>query len=227
MANIILVLGKSGAGKSCSIQTLDPKSTLVINPLKKDLPFKGSKKLYNTENKNYFEPSFSAIYDHTKKMLAKVNTELTDIKTVVIDDATYFMRSEVFATAQVKGFEKFAVMAKNLHDFLAQLQELRSDLNIFVIWHPDVVMSDQSISTYAPSLSGKMIEEKYNPLECCSICLFADVKLGGEEPQYIFYTNRTLAGTIEIPAKSPKGMFPLEIPNDMQKVIEGIKAYYE
>lgn len=54
MANIGIVLGKSGTGKSTSIKGLNPKETVVINVLKKKLPFKGSGSLYNTENKNLF-----------------------------------------------------------------------------------------------------------------------------------------------------------------------------
>lgn len=54
MANAILIMGKSGSGKSSSIRTLEPKKTVIINVLKKRLPFKGSSQLYNTENKNLF-----------------------------------------------------------------------------------------------------------------------------------------------------------------------------
>ena len=49
MANNIILLGKSGAGKSTSIKGLDPKETVIINTLKKRLPFKGSVNLYNEE----------------------------------------------------------------------------------------------------------------------------------------------------------------------------------
>ena len=52
MANIVMLLGKSGTGKSTSIKTLNPKETIVINTLKKRLPFKGSAGMYNVENKN-------------------------------------------------------------------------------------------------------------------------------------------------------------------------------
>ena len=55
MANVCMLLGKSGTGKSTSIKALDPKSTIVINTLKKRLPFKGSSSMYNTESKNLFQ----------------------------------------------------------------------------------------------------------------------------------------------------------------------------
>ena len=43
MANAIILLGKSGTGKSSSIKGLDPKSTVILNVLGKKLPFKGSR----------------------------------------------------------------------------------------------------------------------------------------------------------------------------------------
>ena len=41
MANVSVILGKSGTGKSTSIKTLDPNETIIINVLGKRLPFKG------------------------------------------------------------------------------------------------------------------------------------------------------------------------------------------
>ena len=55
MANVSIILGPSGTGKSTSIKTLDPKSTIVFNTLKKRLPFKGSAGMYNPEAKNLYE----------------------------------------------------------------------------------------------------------------------------------------------------------------------------
>jgi predicted AAA+ superfamily ATPase len=54
MANNVIILGKSGSGKSSSIKTLNPKETVIINVLRKKLPFKGSQSLYNADNKNLF-----------------------------------------------------------------------------------------------------------------------------------------------------------------------------
>ena len=54
MANVVMIMGASGTGKSSSIKTLNPKETVVINVLKKRLPFKGSNSIYNAEHKNLF-----------------------------------------------------------------------------------------------------------------------------------------------------------------------------
>ena len=55
MSNLIVILGESGTGKSTSLRNLDPQETFIINVLNKPLPFRGYKKLYNAENKNFLE----------------------------------------------------------------------------------------------------------------------------------------------------------------------------
>ena len=43
MANLIMILGESGTGKSTSIENLDPKETFIIQVVNKPLPFRGYK----------------------------------------------------------------------------------------------------------------------------------------------------------------------------------------
>ena len=54
-SKFIAIVGPTGTGKSTSIKYLDSKETYIINVAKKELPFKGSEKLYNPDNKNYKE----------------------------------------------------------------------------------------------------------------------------------------------------------------------------
>ena len=51
MAEFVAIAGISGSGKSTSIKYLDPKETYLINVSGKNLPFKGSSKIYNVDNK--------------------------------------------------------------------------------------------------------------------------------------------------------------------------------
>ena len=47
MAQGVLIIAESGAGKSTAIETLDPKETFIINVANKPLPFKGWKSRYS------------------------------------------------------------------------------------------------------------------------------------------------------------------------------------
>ena len=46
MAQSVLVIAESGAGKSTAIRNLRPEETFIINVANKPLPFKGWKNLY-------------------------------------------------------------------------------------------------------------------------------------------------------------------------------------
>lgn len=100
MANVIMILGKTGTGKSTGIKTLDPKDTVVFNVLKKRLPFKGSSGLYNEQNKNFFNISE---FDKIVSYMEAINKNAPHVKNIVIDDMIYTMRKEYFKTAKITG----------------------------------------------------------------------------------------------------------------------------
>ena len=70
MANAVIILGKSGTGKSSSIKTLNPKDTIILNVLGKKLPFKGSSSLYNKDNKKDKRCSFTSKWTHISTPLS-------------------------------------------------------------------------------------------------------------------------------------------------------------
>ena len=88
MANGILVLGKSGSGKSTSIRNLDPTTTFIINVVNKPLPFKGWKNNYTKFSKE--NPKGNMISTDNviqiQKGLNFIDKERPDVKVVIIDD---------------------------------------------------------------------------------------------------------------------------------------------
>ena len=100
MANICMILGPSGTGKSTSIKGLDPKETVVLNVLRKRLPFKGSGTIYNADNKNLFN-----VDEHTQiiNLLNSIDQKAPHVKNVIVEDMTYVMRKEFFKRAKESG----------------------------------------------------------------------------------------------------------------------------
>ena len=90
MANVVMLLGKSGTGKSTSIKTLNPEETVIVNVLGKKLPFKGSGSLYNIEKKNLFRVED---YQQMINLLQACNNQ-PHIKNIILDDCIYIMRKE-------------------------------------------------------------------------------------------------------------------------------------
>ena len=224
MANLILIMGKSGSGKSTSIKTLNPQETIIINVLSKRLPFKGSNKIYNIENKNLFNISD---YDKIKAYLISISNNAKHVKTIVIDDGTYLMRKELFAKATTKGYEKFTEMAQHFQDLIQSIEDLRDDLNVVLMMHVDDVVNENGLDTYKCSTVGKMLEDKYRPLDCVTIALVCDVKIDQENITHGFYTRIAINDGKLIPAKTPEGMFEETfIPNDLQFVIDKVNEFY-
>lgn len=225
MANVCLILGKSGSGKSTSIKGLDPKETIVFNVLKKKLPFKGSSSLYNADNKNLFNLDE---YDKINSYLQSIDKNAPHIKNIILDDSTYVMRKEYFKTAKITGFNKFVDIASHFQNIISAAENMREDINFFIIMHSEDVMSDNSIVGYKPSTVGKLIDSSYNPMEVVPVLLYSAVKYDeNKNPIYGFYTHRCLEGSIEIPAKTPEGMFEEDfIPNDLGMVVKAMNEYY-
>lgn len=226
MANAIIILGKSGTGKSSSIRSLDPKETVVLNVLGKKLPFKGSSALYNKEAKNLFR-----IDDYTQaiNMLQGIDKGASYVHNIIIDDAIYIMRKEYFRRAKEAGYSKYTELGMHFQQIISTIENMREDINVFLILHSEDIMSDNSIIGYKVSTIGKLLDSQYNPVEVVPMVLYSSVKYDDKGvATYGFYTHRFMDGVIEIPAKSPAGMFTEDfIPNDLGIVVKAMKEYYE
>lgn len=222
MANVIMLLGKSGTGKSTSIKTLDPKDTIVINVLGKRLPFKGSSSLYNKENKNLFR------LDDYNQVIKLLEQAPSTIKNIVIDDSIYIMRKEYFARAKEVGYGKYTELAQHFQQIVSTCEKMRDDLNVFLILHSEDITSDNTTTGYKVSTIGKLLDTQYNPIEVVPMVLYSSVKYDDKgNATYGFYTHRTKEGSVEIPAKTPAEMFTEDfIPNDLGLVVKAMNDYY-
>ena len=225
MANICMILGKSGTGKSTSIKTLDPKETVVLNVLGKKLPFKGSSKLYNQESKNLFRVDD---YIQIINMLQSIDKNASYVHNILIDDAIYIMRKEYFKRAKETGYGKYTELAMHFQQIISTIESMREDINVFIILHSEDVQSDKITVGYKVSTIGQLIDNQYNPVEVVPMVLYSSIKYDDKGvATYGFYTHRFMDGTIEIPAKSPADMFEDDfIPNDLGYVVNKMNEYY-
>jgi hypothetical protein len=220
-SKLIGLVGQTGTGKSTSIKHLDPKETYIINVAKKELPFKGSEKLYNTDNKNYKEVD-DAI--EISKLLKTISDKAPHIKTIILEDSNYVMGFTMLDKAMEKGYEKFSVMAKDTVTMIRTAKQLRDDLIVFYFSHPDTIEDSGEIIGYKMKTSGKLIDSQINLEGLFTVVLYTNVEEKKDgSVDYEFITNRYK----KIPAKSPDGMFAeLKIPNNLQQVVDTIKEYY-
>jgi hypothetical protein len=220
MAEFIAIAGISGSGKSTAIQHLDPKETYLINVSGKRLPFKGSSKLYNTENKNYYEPL--SIEDTINKIKV-VAEKAPHIKELVIDDSNYLQTFNMMSKATETGYTKFTLLARDIVKLIQEGKKLRDDLIIYYISHIEDVKDGEDIVSYKLKTIGKMLDNQVVMEGLFTVILYTNVECKGDDCKYQFITNRYG----KLLAKSPSGMFKdLKIDNNLKIVSDTIREYY-
>jgi hypothetical protein len=220
-SKLVGIVGSTGTGKSTSIKHLNPEETYIINVAKKELPFKGSEKLYNAEKKNYKEVDDA---NEISRLLKTISEKAPHVKNIIIEDSNYIMGFNMVSKATETGFTKFSVMAKDMVDLFRTARQLRDDITVFYISHPEEIMDGQDIVGYKIKTAGKLIDNQVLLEGLLTVCLYTTVEDNKDgTTNYQLITNRFR----KIPAKSPDGMFPeLKIPNNLQLVADSLKNYY-
>lgn len=214
MAKVICIMGESGSGKTTSCRNLDPNTTYYIDSDKKGLSWRGWKKQYNLENKNYFcsdEP------DKVKNVLIGVSQKLTDVKTVIIDTIGSIMVADEMRRSKEKGFDKWLDLATCIWDLVDMAYLLRDDLTVIFMAHTQTERDENGYIFTRIKTSGKKLDK---------ICLeskFTTV-LNAKciDGEYVFETHGKNGST----AKTPFGLFEDDtIPNDIVTVINALEEF--
>lgn len=228
MSRVVLIMGPSGAGKSTAIRTLNPKETFIINTLGKDLPFKGSSKLYTYWNKetnpsgNMVKTSHSS---STITWLKYISEKLPHVKNVIIDDNTHQSSMEFIRRIGQGGWDKFNDIAANMVNIVETASNLRNDLYVFVLHHTteegDGVIEDKNLKAMT---LGKLVDNKMSSYESFFTVVLLAKKIPAEDKiEYVFLTQDAHST-----AKAPMDMFDsIKIPNDLALVREGIENFYD
>lgn len=196
----VLILGESGSGKSCSLRNFEKEEVAIYNVAGKPLPFK--KQLNKANNVSYQE--------------IKTNMYKKNFKKYVIDDSQYLMAFEMFDKAKETGYNKFTDVAlnfRNLIDFV--IKKMPEDTIVYFLHHTETTETGK----IKAKTSGKMLDNQLTLEGLFSIVLLC--KTDGKE--HYFETQSDGYTT----CKSPMDMFETRIDNDLKKVDEIIREYYE
>lgn len=213
ISKVICIAGESGSGKTTSLRNLDPATTYIFDADKKGLSWRGWKKQYSTEKKNYFCCDDA---DLIYKYMIGVAQQRKDIKVIVIDTIGSIMVADEMRRMKEKGFDKWQDLAQCIWQLVDVAYQLRDDLTIIFIAHTQTERDESGFLFTRIKTSGKKLEK---------ICLeskFTTVLIAKcNNGNYVFETHAKNST-----AKSPMGLFESdEIPNDITEVIKALEAY--
>ena len=215
MSIATLILGESGTGKTASLRNLDPSRTLLIQAIRKPLPFKAKgwkpfNKVARTGN--------MLVTDNSVQIERAMKAFTSPV--VVIDDWQYILANEFMKRSDEKGFEKFTEIGRHAWDVMRAAAAGPAERRVYVLAH---TQSDEFGRTKIKTI-GKLLDEKITVEGIVTICLRTQVdNARGDDEKYLFSTHNSGLDTV----KSPMGMFDEQlIPNDLAAVDRAICAYY-
>lgn len=216
MGTPVFILGESGSGKSASLRNLNPDETIVIQAVKKPLPFKNKWKPWDPQTKT----GSIAVTDNSARIcLGLKSFPEHGKKIIVIDDFQYTMANEFMRRVLDKesgnaAFAKYNEIAKNAWDIIMAAQNAPDDVIIYFLSH---VQTDDRGNVKCKTI-GKLLDEKIT-LEGLFTIVMKAVKRDGN---HYFTTKNDGYDTV----KTPMGMFDSElIDNDLNEVTKAIQSY--
>lgn len=203
MAKNILIIGKSGSGKTTSLRNLNDKDYALINPLGKALPFRSDKKYLETFS---YEQIKSALLAYVGK----------GVKNIFIDDAGYLLTNALMTMGSKDQYKHFRDMATDFYELIRFItKELPEDVIVGLFMHEE----SDDLGNVKVKTVGKMLDNQVTIEGMFTTVIRALKTTDGHK----FQTQGDSANIV----KAPMGMFEEQyIDNDMKIVLEIIREYY-
>ena len=218
MANVIGVMGESGAGKTTSMRNLPPKETFYLDCDKKGLNWKGWKTQFSEANKNYWKSdSFTVV----SGLLDKINNEdqFKHIKYVVIDTLNGLMVAEEMRILAMSSGDKrsaWSDLAQNGWAIINKALAMRDELTVIILCHSETISDENGIIRTRIKTNGRKLEKLV--LESKMTTVIWSVRQDGKYKFILSADGST--------CKVPLGAFEdNEIDNDIMLVIEALKEF--
>lgn len=210
MAIPVLVIGRSGSGKTYSLKNFKPDEVGILSVEKGRLPFRSDLKVAKVKSFTTSDCT-TAQANVARYSWIEATIKKAKLKSIVIDDSQYLLAGELFDRAYEKGYDKFVGIAANFRNLIHSINELEDDDKIVYFLHHSELDADgrEKVKTI-----GKMLDEKL----CIEGCF--DIVLYCQDQKFFTQSNGQSV------AKTPEGMFDLEIPNDLKAVDTAIREYY-
>ena len=218
MAKVIGLMGESGSGKTTAMRNLPPEETFYLDCDKKGLNWRGWKKQYNTDLKNYWSTdSFSV----ASQILQKVSNDerFKHVKYVVIDTLNGLMVADEMRILAMQSGDKrsaWSDLAQNGWNLINQCLTLRENLTVIILCHSETISDDNGLVRTRIKTNGRKLEKLV--LESKMTTVIWAVRQDGKY-KFILSADGTTC-------KVPMGSFTVdECDNDIMIVIKALEEY--
>ena len=210
MSIATLILGNSGSGKSTSLRNLDPERTLLIQCIKKPLPFRSSGWKTRLTLKSEGNVIQTSEPDIIEKILLTAPHDI-----VVVDDYQAVMVNELMNRSTEKGYEKFTEIGKHAYNVFQAAGSRPENRRVYILAHTQT----DDFGQVRMKTVGKMVDQTLVPEGYFTIVLRTEIING----QYLFATQTNGQDC----CKSPIDMFAdRHIPNDLAAVDAAVCDFY-
>lgn len=211
MSIATLILGTSGSGKSTSLRNLNPSKSLLIQCIKKPLPFKAGgwkQKLSMKSDGSVIQSADPALIERAMR------TSGADV--IVIDDYQAVMVNELMSRSSEKGYDKFTDIGKNAWNIFNAAGALPEHKRVYILAHTQT----DEFGNVRMKTVGKLVDQHIVPEGFFTIVLRTEVINGN----YMFSTQTNGQDC----CKSPIGMFEeRHVPNDLAQIDSAIVNFYQ
>lgn len=214
MSKLICVMGESGSGKTTAMRTLDPKTTYYIDSDGKGLAWKGWRKQYNAEAKNYI---VSRDIPSITRLIVNISEKKPETKTIIVDTLNTCMVDKEVKGMKENGYGKWIDLTQFVWDCIETAGKQRDDLTVIFVMHSETIRDDFGYVFTRVKTNGRKLE-KLVPESLFGTVLLAKKT---DDDRYVFETQAKNST-----AKSPMGAFEtFEINNDMGAVLKALEDY--
>lgn len=218
MSRVIGVMGESGSGKTTAMRNLPPKETFYIDCDKKGMNWKGWRKQYNIENRNYAKTDdFVKVAEQMQKINDQENYK--HIKYLVIDTLNGMMVAEEMKILGMQNGDKRSAwtdLAQHGWAVINRALAMRPDLTVIILCHCETVSDDNGIVKTRIKTNGRKLEKLV--LESKMTTVVWAVRKEGKYRFILSADNST--------AKVPLGAFQEdECDNDIMIVLKALEDY--